>query len=84
MQLFKKKVTLKLVGLDGNAYNLLGAFKKNALKQGWTPQEIEKIITVATSSDYNHLLTTLIDNCEDIQGFDEDDDNENDLENDSE
>ena len=56
-----KKVKLKLVGLDGNAFSLLGAFRAAAKKQGWTSEEIEEVTTKAMSSDYNNLLCVLMD-----------------------
>lgn len=40
-----KKITLCLVGLDGNAFALMGAFSRQA-------------------NDYNHLVQTLMDHCE--------------------
>lgn len=67
----RKKVTLNLVGLDGNAFVLLGAFRKAALKQGWTEAEVEVVLKDAKSGDYDHLLCVLMDNTEPI---DEDED----------
>ena len=32
------RVTMNLVGLDGNAFALMGAFQKNARRQGWTQE----------------------------------------------
>jgi hypothetical protein len=55
-----KKVKLKLVGLDGNAFSLLGAYSKEARRQGLAKEEIDKVIGEATSGDYNHLLATLM------------------------
>jgi len=60
-----KKVKLTLVGLDGNAYALLGAFRAQARKEGWTKEERDEVIKEATSSNYDHLLQTLITHCED-------------------
>ena len=37
-----KKVKLKLVGLDGNAFFLMGTFRKQAKKEGWSEKEIEQ------------------------------------------
>lgn len=59
-----KKVKLSLVGLDGNAFSIMGAFKKQAKKEGWKSEEVESIIDEATSSDYNHMLCTISDYCE--------------------
>ena len=59
------KVKLDLVGQDGNAYNLLGRFKVEARRQGWTLEEVSRVIEDATSEDYDHLLATLEGHCED-------------------
>lgn len=58
-----KKVNLQLAGLDGNAFSLLAAFRAQARKEGWSPVEINSVLTEAQSSDYNHLLSTLVQNC---------------------
>ena len=62
-----KKVKLTLVGLDGNAFSLMGAFKSQARKEGWTKEEIDEVIKECTSSDYEHLLQTLVTHCEDAE-----------------
>jgi len=54
------RVSMNLVGLDGNAFALMGAFPKNARRQGWTQEEIEKVLDECTSGDYNHLLSVLM------------------------
>ena len=54
------RVTMNLVGLDGNAFALMGAFKKNARRLGWTQEEIDKVLDECTSGDYNHLLRVLM------------------------
>lgn len=59
-----KKVNLRLVGLDGNAFALLGAFQNQARKEGWTKEEITEVIDEATSGDYNNLLCTLMEYCD--------------------
>jgi len=58
------KVKLTLVGLDGNAFNLLGQFQRAARQQGWTREEIKMVIDDATSSNYDHLLCVLMDHTE--------------------
>ena len=60
-----KKITLRLVGLDGNAFYLLGAFSRQAKKEGWTEEEIAAVLNEAQSRDYDHLLATLADHCQD-------------------
>lgn len=58
----KNKVTLELVGLNGNAYNLMGSFSHAASEQGWTEREIDEVLAECQSGDYDHLLSVLIDN----------------------
>jgi len=60
----KKKVRMTLVGLDGNAFNLMGQFSKNARRQGWTAEEIKQVLDECQSDDYNHLIVTLMENTE--------------------
>lgn len=64
-QLVNKKVDMQLVGLDGNAFCLMGAFSKNARNQGWTKDEIDLVLTEAQSDDYDHLLCTLMSHIDD-------------------
>jgi len=60
----KPRVILQLVGLDGNAFNLLAKFRQAARAQGWAADQIQMVIDEATRADYDHLLRTLIDNTE--------------------
>ena len=62
----KKTVNLDLVGVNGNAYAIMGAFKKQARKEGWSQGDINQILTEAKSGDYNHLLATISNHCEAI------------------
>jgi hypothetical protein len=59
-----KTVNLNLVGIDGNAFSVLGAFQKQAKREGWSKEEIKKVIDKATSGDYNLLLATIETHCE--------------------
>lgn len=72
MVVVNKKVSLNLVGQDGNAFFLMGVFSRQARREGWTKEEIDSVIKECTSGDYDHLLATLIDHCE---STDEDDGN---------
>lgn len=60
----EKKVNLELVGLDSNAFSILGAFKCQARYEGWTSEEIDFVLTEAKKGDYNHLLATIYDYCD--------------------
>ena len=59
-----KRVRLNLVGLDGNAFALMGAFSRQARREGWTNAEIDTVLSEAMSDDYNHLLGVLADHCD--------------------
>ena len=59
-----RKVHLELVGLDGNAFALMGAFRKQARREGWPKPEIDEVLEACMKGGYNHLLMTLADRCE--------------------
>lgn len=59
-----KRVKLDLVGIDGNAFMILGAFSKQAKQEGWSEDEITAVRDEATSGDYDHLLATIQNHCE--------------------
>ena len=61
MNVPNKKVKLKLVGLDGNAFALMGAFQRQARKEKWTLDEIKMVLDECLSGDYVHLLATLME-----------------------
>lgn len=63
-KLVNKTVNLQLVGLDGNAFSLMGAFQSQARREKWTPEEIKLVIDECMSGDYEHLLATLAEHCE--------------------
>lgn len=58
------KVKLTLAGIDGNAFYLLGAFKEAARRQKFSKEYIDSVIEECMSSDYNHLLRTLVKHTE--------------------
>ena len=53
-------VKLNLVGVDGNAFAVMGTWQRQARKEGWTKEQIDVVLEDAKSSDYNHLLATII------------------------
>ena len=73
MNLFnpEKKVNLTLVGLDGNAFNLMGAFTKQAKRELWTKEEIDAVLKECMIGDYDHLLVTLMEHCDEEDRDDE-------------
>jgi len=68
-----KKVKLRLVGLNGNAYFLMGSFAKQARREGWSKEEIDEVLNECRRGDYNHLLVTLMEHCDEPEGDDDDD-----------
>ena len=51
-------ITVSLIGVDGNAFSILGTVRK-AMRQALVPAEqIKEYMTEATSGDYDHLLQT--------------------------
>jgi hypothetical protein len=71
-KIIEKTVNLNLIGVNGNAFMIIGVFKRQAQKEGWTPEEIDKVTLEAKSADYVHLLATIENHCEP-----KDEDNEN-------
>lgn len=59
-----KRVKLRLVGLDGNSFNLMGQFIKQAKKEGWSKEERDHVIDECQTSDYDHLVYILDNHCE--------------------
>ncbi len=59
-----KKVNLKMVGLDGNAFAIMGAFQRQARKEGWTKEEINTVLDKARSGDYYNLINVIAEHCE--------------------
>ncbi len=59
-----KTVNLNLIGVNGNAFMIMGVFQRQAKREGWTQEEIDTVITEAKSGDYNHLLATIENHCE--------------------
>ena len=61
----KKTVNLSLASLNvtTGVPSLITAFTDQARKEGWTSREIMDVVNDAVSSDFSHLLTTLIPRC---------------------
>lgn len=57
-----KKIKMSLVGVNGNAFAIMGAFQANAKRQGWTDDEIGAVLKKAKSGDYNNLIAVICDN----------------------
>lgn len=55
---------LKLIGQDGNAFAVMGAFQREAKRNGWKKDEIDKVLKECISGDYNHLLATITEHAD--------------------
>lgn len=60
----EKKVRGNFDGIDGNAFALMGYFQQQARRQGFSKEWIKEVLGEAMSSDYNHLVATLLDKIE--------------------
>jgi hypothetical protein len=47
---------VKLIGADGNAFNVLGLAMRAARKAGWSRAQIDEYKSKATGGNYDHLL----------------------------
>lgn len=50
-----------LVGVDGNAYSVMGYVSKCMRREHYSQEDIHNYIQQATSSDYNNLLCVSMD-----------------------
>ena len=69
----KTGITVKIVGADGNVFNLLGICRR-ALGRAGRLDLWDEFYKEATSGDYNHALATIVDYFEvgSVNGEDED------------
>lgn len=55
----KTNITVKLIGENGNAFNLLGIVRNALRRAGYDDAFIKKFTEEATGGDYNRLLATI-------------------------
>lgn len=62
----KKKLKVDIFDgpIDSNAHYILGRFKKQAMKEGWTIAEAQAVLDEAMDGDYDHLIQTLMKHTE--------------------
>lgn len=56
------EVTVRLIGVDGNAFNLIG-LTRDALRRGGHAALIERFTREATSGDYLNVISTIMRYC---------------------
>lgn len=54
------EVQVQLVGMDGNAFSIIGRCCKAARRAGLPKETISEFQKEATAGDYNHVLATCI------------------------
>ena len=47
-----------LVGVDSNAFSIMGYTLRQLKRGGWSRTDANRVIDIAKLSDYNHLLAT--------------------------
>jgi len=50
------KPTVKLTGIDGNAFVVMGTVEYALKKAGYPKEEVDKYLEESMSGDYNNLL----------------------------
>ena len=55
-----KRIKVKLIGEDGNAFFILGTVRK-ALRDAGLKEEANEFMEKATSGDYDHLLAVVME-----------------------
>ena len=62
----KNKKEYSLIGVNGNAFSIMGYVRQAMKETGFTKDEIEAYIKDATSGNYDHLLVVsrdMIEKC---------------------
>lgn len=54
----KYAISVKLIGENGNAFNIIGKVRKEMKRNGVSNDEIDLFINEAMSGDYDNLLRT--------------------------
>jgi hypothetical protein len=57
----RTKPLVKLIGLDGNAFSILGRVKQALSRVGAEKEYIDQYLSEAISGDYDHLLAVTME-----------------------
>lgn len=55
-----EKVQFDIANSNGNAFALIGGWKRAARREGWSEDDIEAVLVEAMSGDYDHLVQTIM------------------------
>ena len=47
-----------LIGVDGNAFAILGYTDRQLMRAGWPREDIKQVMDTAMSGDYNNVIAT--------------------------
>ena len=53
--------SFRLLRQDGNAFALMGAFRREAQRAGWSQHDIDVVLNECQTDTYDHLLATLME-----------------------
>ena len=56
-------IDCELIGVDGNAFSLMGHWKQCAQQQGVESEDISKVLELAQAGDYDNLIGVLFRHC---------------------
>jgi hypothetical protein len=56
----------------------MGTWRSNALRQGWSQEEVRAVLKEAQSGDYDHLLATIAMNTTEPDVWDDEDEDDED------
>ena len=59
-----EKPRVEVIPRDGNAFSILGGFRKAADRAGWEMSEIDAVVDEAKSGDYEHLIQTIMEHAD--------------------
>lgn len=55
------EIHVQLIGLDGNAFSILGRCQREMKKARLSQEEIQQFMNEATSGNYDHLIATCME-----------------------
>lgn len=58
------KPKLKIIGADGNVFNILGLASRAGKRAGWSKEKLDGFLADCMSGDYNHVLATCAEHFE--------------------
>ena len=59
-ELVKKNGTVEgsLIGVDGNAFSIMGYVERKLKRGGWPREDVKQVMNLMRSGDYNNVIAT--------------------------